>query len=329
MKRCLTLVVTVAGLVALGTLPSCNTPTCGAGTKQVQAKDGSLQCEQAEQPAQLTPCDVDMGATIVGGHCVSAISCGAGTTLMNGVCVSTGGGPGVGCSKPMAGQACITGTIRNFTDGMPFSGTIHVSLYNPVEFLSGNPPIDEKDVTGSSYVFANFPPPSLMLVVVVTGDKDHMNATFVNTATGAAGVTANNQYTVDAYTIPKAVTDSWKTTGGLDINNPTTGGAYVGIYYSDTKPAPTNLVFNEKTPVMGVQMVKDNAANPPGTKYFTTDLLTLGTGTSTSAIGAAVVPSPITGGFPSFSGMGGGITWETLPGGSATGVVFVTRFHPN
>jgi hypothetical protein len=327
MKRCLTIVVAVAGLVALGTLPSCNTPSCGAGTKQVQKQDGTLTCEQADLPGALTPCDFDMGATIVGGHCVSAITCGPNTTLLNGQCVGTGVVGTPVCANPTPGTFCVAGAINNFTDGMPFSGSIHVAVYDPVSFLGGNPPLDQTDVTTPGYMFKDISAPGLGLIVIVTGDANRMNATFINTATGAQGVSNGNKYRVDAYAIPKAVTDSWKTTGGLDVN---VGGAYVAIYYSDPKPAATNLAFTEKTPVMGVQMVKDSSTmlTPPA-KYFTTDLLTLGTGTSTSAIGGAVVPSPVTGGFPTFSGMGGGITWETLPGGSAMGVVFVTRFHSN
>jgi hypothetical protein len=326
MKRCLTIVVAVAGFVALGTLPSCNTPSCGAGTKQVQKQDGTLTCEQVDLPAALTPCDFDMGATIVGGHCVSAITCGPNTTLENGQCVGTGtGGTVPVCANPTPGTFCVAGAINNFTDGMPFSGSIHVAVYDPVAFLGGSPPLDQTDVTTPGYMFKDISAPGLGLIVIVTGDANRMNTTFVNTATGAQGVTNGNKYRVDAYAIPKAVTDSWKTTGGLDIN---VGGAYVAMYYSDMKPPATNLAFTEKMPVMGVQLVKDGTANPPGTKYFSTSVTTIDSAlTSTSAIGGAVVPSPITGGFPQFSGMGGGITWEALPGGSATGVVFVTRFH--
>ena len=51
--------------------------------------------------------------------------------------------------------------------------------------------------------------------------------------------------------------------------------------------------------------------------------------TATGTSGTAIVPSPVTSTFPVFSGMGGGITWEQLPGGSAPNAVLITRFHPN
>ena len=66
MNRCLTAALAVAGLTALGTLPSCNTPSCGAGTKQVQAADGTLHCEPTESPATWENVVVGKAKEIVG-----------------------------------------------------------------------------------------------------------------------------------------------------------------------------------------------------------------------------------------------------------------------
>ena len=329
MNRCLSAALAALGLVALGTLPSCNAPSCGAGTKQVQAADGTLKCELADSPASLTPCDLDMGAIIVGGKCVGAVTCGPNTTLQNGQCVGTGGGGVPTCATPSPGTFCVAGAINNIVDGMPFSGAIHVSLYDPVAFLMNGAPLDQTDVTTPGYMFKDIGAPGLGLIIIVTGDADKMNKTFINTGTGAQGVSNGNKYRVDAYALAKTASDMWKP--DIDI---ATGGAVVNFYYNEAKPAPTNLAFTEKTPVMGVQLVKDGAANPAGTRYFGTSMTMIAptTQTTTTALGAAIVPSPVTGPFSTFSGMGGGtptITWETLPGGSAPGVVVVTRFHPN
>jgi hypothetical protein len=66
-------------------------------------------------------------------------------------------------------------------------------------------------------------------------------------------------------------------------------------------------------------------------KYFKTDLSGVdNTLTATGASGVAIVAAPVSGNFPTFSGLGGmSMPWEQLPGGSAPNLVFVTRFHPN
>ena len=50
MKRWITGLVFACGAIAAA---SCNSSTCGPGTKQVQTKDGTLQCVPVDgQPAQ-------------------------------------------------------------------------------------------------------------------------------------------------------------------------------------------------------------------------------------------------------------------------------------
>lgn len=322
--------VVVALAVAVAATSSCNSPICGAGTKQVQQADGTLKCELADSTSG-PPCDVDGGASIVGGRCVSAISCGAGTKLnpVTNQCESSGGG-GTVCSAPTSGNFCINGTLLNFVDNTPnTTAQVHVSIYNALDLLNGGGPLDKGDFTGS-YLFPNVPAPSLGLIAIVVGDANGMNTTFVNCASGDQGIANGNKYHVDAFVLPRTVTDMWKTQG-IDI---ATGGAYVAKFFNDPKPPSTNLVANETHPVAGVTLLKDGAA-AAGAKYFGASLTMFdGTLTATNATtGAAIVASPVVGGaFPTFSGMGPTampITWESEAGGSAAGLVVVSRFHPN
>lgn len=321
------------GLVAAGalaaSLSSCNAPSCGPGTVQQQQKDGTLKCVAVDYPAPLTPCATDGGTvTIVGGQCVSAIQCDPATTMLNnGICVGTG--KGKGCGTIMPGTACVSGDIRDFkTNATNMVMPIDVDLWDPLQLLTGGMPIATTTLTdGSSYVFSNFSPPSLGLIVVMTHTTAGGTSTMMTPAgTGAQMISAGNAYTVDAYAIKKADSDAW----GFDI---ATGGAYVAKFYKDKKPAPNLLIANESMPVAGVTLVKDGMP-AMGTKYFD-DTLTMidNTLTATGKSGVAIVASPVVGSsFPTFTGNGPTampITWESLPGGSAPGVVIITRFHPN
>ena len=320
------------GLVAAGSLAaslsSCNAPSCGPGTVQQQQKDGTLKCVLVDAPQPLTPCDTDGGTvTIVGGRCVSAIQCDPGTTMNeNGICVGTG--VGKGCSTPMPGTACVSGDIVDFkTNAKNNVMPIDVDLWDPLQLLTGGTPIATVTLTdGSSYVFSNFSPPSLGLIVIMTHSSMGGATMMTAAGTGAQGVSAGNSYHVDAYAVKKSDSDAWN----FDI---TAGGAYIAKFYKDTKPAPNALVANEMSPVAGVTLVKDGQP-ATGTKYFN-DTLTMvdNTLTATGKSGVAIVASPVVGSaFPTFTGNGPAampITWEQLPGGSAANVVIITRFHPN
>jgi hypothetical protein len=328
-------VVGVAVCVAAGALLSaCNAPSCGPGTEQRQEADGSLRCLPADGLPASVSCNVDGGAVIVGGQCVSAVTCGANTALdpATGQCEATGGGGSGGvpaCPSPMPGNACINGALLGFLDDTPFAEKVHVSVYDPLTLLSNGAPLAGGDFMGGSYLFPNIPAPGLGLIAIVVGDADGSNTTYVKCATGTQMVANGNKYRVDGYVMPRAVTDGWKTGSGFDI---APEGAYVAKFYTDPKGTPTLQLANEKNPLMGVQLFENGGA-PPGLQYFDTSLSSISaTLTQTSNVGAAIVAAPVMGSFPIFTGNGPAaspITWETLPGGSAPGLVFVTRFHPN
>lgn len=327
MKRSLWILVAVVGAGSLGvSLTSCNNVACGPGTVQMQQKDGTLKCVPTDQQQMATQCDTDGGnVTIVGGKCVSAIQCDPGTTMdVNGICVGKAGA-GATCSTPSPGNACVFGDILNFTDNTKNAVTpISVALYDPQVLLSMGAPIAQANLdSGGSYAFQNFHAPQLGLIVIVTSSPMGTTMNLVTAATGDQGVGAGI-YRVDAYAVKAADVANW----GFDIS---TAGAVIGKFYNDPKPPSNLLIANETHPQAGVVMQQNGSST--GVQYFN-DTLTAVDGmlTSTGASGAAIVAAPVTSGFPNFTGMGPAampITWETLPGGSAAGLVLITRFHPS
>ncbi|MCU1282294.1 MAG: hypothetical protein JWM53_5840, partial [bacterium] len=266
MNRSMSIVIAVVAAGSLGvSLSSCNQPSCGMGTVQQQQSDGTLKCIPADTVAAETPCDVDAGMVkIVGGQCVPAVVCDPNsTTTSNGTCFGTGGGKPK-CRQPAPGTSCIYGDILNFTDNAPSAAAnLHVDLYDPIALLQQKPPIASVVLSGdtSGYVFQDFPPPSLGLIVVVTGRGDATNSL---AATGARGLSSSggDQYRVDAYAVKKSDTDAWAASG-FDIS---AGGGVVAKFYKDAKPAANLLIANETMKAAGVTLTKDGA--DPGAKYF-------------------------------------------------------------
>jgi len=175
-------------------------------------------------------------------------------------------------------------------------------------------------------VFKDAPAIPTGLIAIAVGDPDFGNVTFVNAASGAQNVQAGKSYRVDAYVIQRSTVNAWNTAGGTDWIS---SGGYMARYFNDPKPPETNLTANETHAVMGVQLTKGGTIqNPPAVQYFGADLATLNPDlTSTGPAGAAIFKAT---GITTYSGTGGGVsTWETQQGGTAAGVIFVSRFHPN
>src|SRR5262249_55208468 len=104
-------------------------------------------------------------------------------------------------------------------------------------------------------------------------------------------------------------------------------GAYVACYYHDKPPAPTALTMVESMPASGVQ-IAENGAAPSVVAYLADDRSVDPKLTATGALGCGVTIGTSGGTIATMSGSGGGVTkWESQPGASAAGVVFVARFH--
>ncbi len=330
----------------LSVAAGCNAPSCGPGTKQVQDKNGDLQCVEADAVAPLG-CAADGGVHLVGGSCVAQVTCGAGTvaqTLPDGSTVCVGGGAAScvpACATPQPNTICVSGQVRHLVDNSPLAAgeTVHVAVYEPLSFLNNAnvAPLAEAD-TDCGYKFDDVPYPASMLVVVAVSDAGKRGlGTVVNQLTGTgAAVVAQQAYRVDAYALPKSQVQGWSAAAGIDY---AANGAVVVRYFADAAPPPTDLEADETSPVAGVTLYVDGLpangnGGQPLAKYFGASMSAIApAATTTSASGSAIVSVPVTGTFPTLSGMGGmrlgmPIAWAMAPGGSTAQVVFVERLHP-
>ncbi|MGZ3425463.1 MAG: hypothetical protein ACXVCV_02385 [Polyangia bacterium] len=319
--------MTRALVVSLALAAGCNSPVCGAGTMQVQLKNGTLECQPVAALPDTIACDVDAGAELLGGACVSRIQCGSGTALdePTGTCVATGQADP--CPTPASGTICVSGTLHHFVDGSPLAGgeTVRVGIADPLSYLGGGQPIAEIDSTGT-FVFKDVPAPVSGSIAIGAGDQAGTPNVIAATA---APVAPGKSYRIDGYVLPRAVVDDWKEQTGVDY---VASGAYVAGFYADRPTSPTDFTQFETTPVTSVQLLEDGAVPTRGVKYFGTSLMTVdSTLTATGARGTALLAAQAN--IHSYSGMGGTaggtpIVWPTVSGGSSPGVVFLSRFHP-
>lgn len=325
----------------------CNTVTCGQGTVLRQHSDGTTVCEPATVANQLTPCDdVDGGtAFIVGGRCVSRVQCDPGTTMVGQlpdgtqVCVGTGGG-GCSCQQPDSTHVCVTGDIYDFT-GTPagkkyaegeITDPINVGAWEPLGFLNNpNTPALALDTSNpnkhSCYSVSNIEPPSTGLLAIGTRDDPSVtNAKYMIVGVGLQP-TAGNIYHRDAYLISKAEAMAW---GASYV----TGGAFIGQFFDNAVPNETNRTYTSTPalkPAGGVVML-DGASPAAGVKYMMPRTMVGAALTATDATaGTAIAPPPP--GLTNYTGMGGmcnggqACKWQTLPGSSVAGVIFVQDFY--
>jgi hypothetical protein len=323
MCRTLSILIVFVAVGSLGALLSaCVGAHCGRGTVQRQRSNGTLECVAADD-SELAPCEVDGGTGVIVGGVCGPLCDPVSTIEVDGVCVPKVTEPQT-CRKPSPGHACVMGSIYDFKTNQRSMVPIHVELYDPFTLLRGGSPIAAYDsLDGSRYTFQDFIAPAFGFIVVTTG-RTTPNMTIAGA--GAQGIGNGNIYVLDAYALPTADADAW----GFDLSM----GAQVAKFYRDPRPSPNYIVANETMPVAGVTLMKDGAP-AAGAAYFNDTLTAVDpTLTATGPSGAALVASPIPSSStpPTFSGMGptaAPITWEQLSGGSAAGLVLITRFHPN
>lgn len=316
----------------------CNAPTCGPGTKQVQQANGTVRCVPADAPvgSGTIPCDVDGGAQILGGICRTRVVCGPNTQavmLPDGTIDCQGTGMGVGscppCSPPGKGNICITGKLYDFSTNaqvMPGGTMMNYGAYEPTAFLAGN--TTALAMTTSSdgcFTFPKIPTPASGLIALATKDAGGMYAL---TGVGAT-IADNTSYQIDVYRVASSTVASW--TAGSNGVDYAKLGAYVALYYDDAVPSATTLTVAADThPMAGVQ-IQLSGATITTPRYFdpTRDMI-VAADTATSAVGGAVVPPQ--GGLQTFTASGGtcasgACKWESQPGSTTSGVVFIARFH--
>jgi hypothetical protein len=334
-------------LLALAfTSAACNGPVCGKGTKEHQKANGDVECLPADGAITELDCDVDGGATLVAGKCVSAITCGPNTKLENGECVGTGGmgmtHVPTACSTPGTGKICINGVVRHLIDNsfLATGEKVRVWVVDPLKFLASpgalestqcpgmqNPCLAPPASTDDTYIFNDIPTPAAGLVALAVGDDAGVTPKLLQLTGSGARVNAGQKYQVDTYATPVSLVQSWDAMA--PGNNYVSLGAYVAKFYLDAAPAATSLTATETMPASGVTLLQDATVNPK-TKYFDTDFMHIGSASSTSAFGVALLPGSGDSQIFTFSAMGAapGNKWEAHPGNTTTGVVFVDRYHP-
>lgn len=310
--------------VALAALGGCDAPSCGAGTKRVQASNGASVCVPADATSASIPCDVDGGAAIVGGVCVAEVTCGAGTALdpVSNECLPTAASDVPPCPTPTAGNLCVHGALYDFVDGSRATVKVHVAVFDPLDFLGGGAPLAQSDVSTGSFVFTNVRAPSLKLLAIAVGDK--AGSGYVLTGVAAQNIVAGQSYRIDGYVLARAVVDGWSAQTGSDWY---ASGAYVARFFGERRANGDDWSIFEKTPIAGVQLMQDGAP-ASAARYFGATVTTIDpTATMTGASGGAILPAP-GGTLSTFTGSGAGINWESFAGSSVANVFFVSRFHP-
>ena len=250
-----------------------------------------------------------------------------------GMCVGTGGSGARSAAQPIAGQRLRQRRVLNFLDNM--TNAVDADSRRPLRSAScscrcGAPHRPERlHQHGGGYVFPNFPAPQ---------PRPHRHrrrrrrrAATMNLVTAAHRRSDGRR----RQQVPRRRLRAAERGADVDATGASTsatGGAYVAKFYSDprrrrrTCSSPTR-----RTRSAGVQLMQRTARRDgrPVLRHLADRDRRRADGDQ--RLGAAIVAAPVTGSFPTFTGTGPAampITWETLPGGSAPGLVFVTRFHP-
>ena len=244
------------------------------------------------------------------------------------------------CPAPSAGNICINGLIKHLLDNTTLAAgeTRRIALFEPLSFLTSPAPMPLLTAdnqlavqdTDDGFVFANLKTPASNLVAIAVYDTSVELSGIPNAhKTGVGGqVFAGQVYRIDAFTSDKSMVTAWSgQSNGVDY---ATQGAYVLRYFAEPVGRPTEYIQNNVMPVASV-VVQKGTATPPQTRYFSSSLATIDPAlTATSTTGAALLPA--IGLVANYTGSGGmfdnlPIKWNTLPGGTAPNVVFVTKFN--
>jgi len=330
-------------LAAALPVPGCSS-RCGRGT----VENANGDCEAA--PAStFPPCDLDAGATLVGGVCVpSGVGpsfCGPNTTWdpAMGKCVGNqtqNQGCSKSCSAPSSTNFCVTGTIFDFvtpaTKIMP-SAMSHaqVRIYEPVSFVSGGPttpPVKTTEVENNGcYLVDGLNPSSFSaagLVAVAIDDVDASTDDFV-LAGVIAPVSPGSNTMTDSFAVKKTDIQSWQTQIGAGMPSGCTGGLLAcGVWAGLYLDASGN-------PIQGVTPTEPGTTiNPANVFCFRADRMHLTTQDTTDATGLCIISPDTVGAHsgqcsPSCTCTGGPCTpsFPSQMTGTTTGVVLIQRMQ--
>lgn len=323
-----------AALAAVLGQASCSETICGPGTvSRFNPDTGNQECvlPDAIKGVQCDPAT----ASQVGGVCTGDPnkfpSCGPGTMLDTGTnsCVPTGSTEPLpkpcDAMQPM-GKFCVNGVIRYLKDNTVAKGvTLEVRAVNPIDFLFNpqTPPQQTVTTSDGTYTMNGLADQSGMGLIAF-GTTDPGSSVYMLTGAGLDMVGAGGKYRVDLYVVEKSLVAMWDQQAGL---SGTETFEEKGAYLAKFIDKPRGQEASAK-PVAGVVLTMMGAK--AADQYFfkgnlsTIDTSLMATDAMTGAAVQRVIPMALT----NYSGMAsGGLLFETLPGGSLKGVVFVATFH--
>jgi hypothetical protein len=317
-----------SGVLALAAAAGCTSVKCGPGTERAQDDNGDIVCKPVAVTAGTTECDPDAGVMLVDGNkCQATLQCGPGTKLDVGsqrcIPVTQGAHDPPVCATPAAGHICANGTLRNLVDGSFLSGqTVTITFYDASQFFfTPNPPKLAEVDASDTYMVPSIATPQYLLAI--THDTSAAPGTYQ--ATGIAlATTTDGIYRLDAYVLKQAEYNAW----GLPASYETRGTLFYR-FFDDPKPPANARTPTEMNPVMGV-VLKNGSSVDAAARYFGSSLASIdGAATMTGPTGGVI--TTITGSeqLDTFTGTGGGITWEGHMGLPIANVVQVDFLHPH
>ena len=304
----------------------CTDAKCGPGTQRSMTAGGGVECVAVTVAAGTTDCDADAGVGLVDGNrCVATVQCGPGTQLdpASQKCLpvtQSAHDPPI-CTTPAAGHICANGTLRNLVDGSFLSGeTLTVTFYDASNFFGNPTPAPLAEITGitDTYMLATIPTPQYLMAVThdPTGGTMYQPTAITLTA-GMDGQSLR----LDAYVVTKAQYAAW----GLPASVESQGPLFYR-FFNDPPPPANARTPTETHPVAGVVLDNGTAADA-NAHYFGSSLAVIDSSlTSTSAVGAVITSTADA--LDTFTGTGGGISWEAHMGVAIPNILQVDFLHP-
>jgi hypothetical protein len=194
---------------------------------------------------------------------------------------------------------------------------LRIGVYESVDFLTDPNPLpvaEQPSAAWACFTFILQAPPSGLIILAIQDPQGTTSSEPLTIGAVGLSVAAGTKYEVDGYMVKQALLDNWS---GVDPAF-ASAGSVVDCFYDTAADASNDFLFDETwPPVSGVQLTpKGRMGSAIG--YLNQDATIDSTATATGPSGCAVVAGG------SYTAQGGGVTrWQTTPGSSKAGVVFV------
>lgn len=319
----------IAGGLVLAAAPGCQSPKCGPGTQLQQQANGDVLCVAVAVTKGETECDADGGVMLRDGNkCVSDTQCGPGTTrdATSHECVplqQVAHEPPV-CATPSSGHVCIHGTVRHLVDGSYLAGeTVHLRLFAPTDFVGDSNPSPRAELDASdTFIFDNLATPG-QYVMILVGDAAAAPGSY-RTAGVSGPVSDGHSLRIDAWALKAADYAAWALPASFDSQ-----GALFYRFFNDPAPPDDAHTPTETHPLAGITLIDGNTkATAAGAQYLGATLAAVDDAASVTDASGGVLVTTTNQFGATYTGSGGGITWQGKQGLPLPHVVQVDFFHP-